>query len=54
MEPLLELFGVRLTLFQRIMILWAFVLVGLVIAVQISQTAEKQPLVWTRLTSETK
>ena len=37
---------------QRILLVGAFVFVGLVLSVQVSQTQTDTPLQWTRLTSE--
>jgi fatty-acid desaturase len=39
---------------QRLCLLWAFVVLGLVISVQISQAQADRPLQWTRLTPENK
>lgn len=44
----------QLSPLQRILILWAFVAIGLVIAVQVSQAHEERPLRWTKLTGETR
>jgi hypothetical protein len=41
-------------LLVRISLIWAFVLVGLVLALQVSQTQTDTPLKWTRLTDESR
>ena len=47
------LFDYEPSLFMRMMLIWAFVLVGLVIAVQLSQTQTDTPLRGTRFTKDT-
>ena len=39
---------------QRLLLLGAFVILGLVVSLQASQTQSDAPLQWTRLTSETR
>jgi hypothetical protein len=49
-----SLLSAELSPSQRLLVTWAFVAVGLVIAVQISQLPEQRPLAWTRLTKESR
>jgi hypothetical protein len=44
----------KLTPVQRLYFVWAFVLNGLLISVQLSQTQAPVPLAWTRLTERTR
>lgn len=44
----------ELTPHQRLLVTCLFVVVGLVIAVQVSQTQTEQPLRWARFTKETR
>ncbi|KEZ42172.1 hypothetical protein SAPIO_CDS6234 [Scedosporium apiospermum] len=46
--------GFEPTLLQRVMLLWVFIAGGLVIAVQVSQWHETQPIRWTRVTPTSK
>ncbi|KAI9151625.1 hypothetical protein HJFPF1_08832 [Paramyrothecium foliicola] len=48
------LFNTRLTLFQRVVVLYAFIFLGFLVAVQVSQTQAEHPLSWTRLNKTTK
>lgn len=48
------LFDTSLTPFQRLMVTWLFVIVGLVIAVQVAQTQAEEPLQWATFTKDTK
>jgi hypothetical protein len=48
------LFSVELSPFQRMLIIWVFIAVGLVIAVQVSQAYEQRPPAWTRLTKDSR
>lgn len=48
------LFDTHLTPFQRLIVTWLFIIVGLVIAVQVSQTEAERPLRWARFTKETR
>ncbi|PKS10919.1 hypothetical protein jhhlp_002677 [Lomentospora prolificans] len=49
-----QVLGFEPTVFQRMMLLWAFVVGGIVLAVQASQWNEKQPIRWTRVTPSSK
>jgi hypothetical protein len=54
MGGLYSLFSHELTIPERLPFLYAFVALGLVIAVQFSQLLEKEPIRWTKLTPESR
>ncbi|KAH7311686.1 hypothetical protein B0I35DRAFT_411849 [Stachybotrys elegans] len=52
MDAAAEVLGIHLTLFQRILFVWAFIAVGLVICFQLASFVADEPPRWTRLTKE--
>ncbi|CAI4213362.1 unnamed protein product [Parascedosporium putredinis] len=49
-----EILGFEFTIFQRMLMLWLFVIGGIVLAIQASQWNEQQPIRWTRVTATSK
>jgi len=54
MAGLQSLFSHELTIPERLMFLYAFIALGLVIALHISQLPEQDPIRWTKLTKESR